>query len=159
MCAPVLAYPNSQDTLILDTDASDKAIGAELLQVQDGVEKVICYGSLSLTLSQWNYCTTWKELLAIVWFTREYHHYLLRRSFIVRTDHRSLTWLMHFKQVEGQLAWWLEELSQFDMTIQHQAGWKHQNADSLSWIPEEEYCNCYEAGIYLDDLPCGGCKY
>ena len=140
-------------------DASDKAIGAELLQVQDGVEKVICYGSLSLTPSQQNYCTTRKELLAIVRFTREYHHYLLGRSFIVRTDHSSLTWLMHFKQAEGQLAQWLEELSQFDMAIQHQAGRKHQNADSLSRIPEEEYCNCYEAGIYLDDLPCGGCKY
>ena len=159
VCAPVLAYPNSQDTFILDTDALDKAIGAELLQVQDGVEKVICYGSLSLTPSQWNYCTTQKELLAIVRFTREYRHYLLGQSFIVCTDHSSLTWLMCFKQVEGQLARWLEKLSQFDMTIQHRAGRKHQNADSLSWIPKEGYCNCYEAGIYLDDLPCGGCKY
>ena len=33
------------------------------------------------------------------------------------------------------------------------------NADPLSQIPEEEFCNCYEAGVYLDDLPCGGCKY
>ena len=96
VCAPVLAYPNSQDTFILDMDASDKAIGAELLQVQDGVEKVICYGSLSLTPSQRNYCTTQKELLAIVRFTWGYHHYLLGWSFIVRTDHSSLTWLMHF---------------------------------------------------------------
>ena len=118
MCAPILAYPNSRDTFILDTDASDKTIGAKLLQVQDGVEKVVCYGSLSLTPSQQNYCTIRKELLAIVWFTWEYHYYLLGWSFIVHTDHSSLTWLMHFKQVEGQLAWWLEELSQFDMTIQ-----------------------------------------
>ena len=36
---------NSQDTFILVMDASDKAIGAELLQVQDGVEKaiVVCH--------------------------------------------------------------------------------------------------------------------
>ena len=52
VCAPILAYLNSRDTFILDTDASDKAIGAELLQVQDGVEKIVCYGSLSLTPSQ-----------------------------------------------------------------------------------------------------------
>ena len=31
MEAPVLAYPNSEDLLILDTDASNHAIGAELL--------------------------------------------------------------------------------------------------------------------------------
>ena len=33
--APVLAYPNSIDMFILDTDASDTAIGAELLQLQE----------------------------------------------------------------------------------------------------------------------------
>ena len=37
MEAPVLAYPNSEDVFILDTDASNHDIGAELLQVQNGV--------------------------------------------------------------------------------------------------------------------------
>ena len=32
MDAPVLAYPNSEDVFILDTDASNHAIGAEWLQ-------------------------------------------------------------------------------------------------------------------------------
>ena len=35
MEAPVLAYPNSKDLFILDTDASNHAIGGELLQVQN----------------------------------------------------------------------------------------------------------------------------
>ena len=52
VCTPVLAYPNTKDQSILDTDASDKAIGAELIQVQNGEEKVISYGSHSLTPSQ-----------------------------------------------------------------------------------------------------------
>ena len=77
VCAPVLAYPNSQDTFILDTDASDTAIRAELLQLQEGEERVVSYGSFSLTLAQRNYCTTRKELLAVLRFTREYRHYLL----------------------------------------------------------------------------------
>jgi len=46
---PVLALPNSTDPFILDTDASDFAIGAELIQVQDGKERVIAYGSYILT--------------------------------------------------------------------------------------------------------------
>ena len=37
MEAPVLAYPNSEDLFILDTNASNHAIGAELLQAQNGV--------------------------------------------------------------------------------------------------------------------------
>ena len=45
MEAPVLAYPNSEDLFILDTDASNHAIGAELLQVQNGVERLIGFGS------------------------------------------------------------------------------------------------------------------
>ena len=50
----VLAYPNSTDMFILDTDASDTAIGAELLQLQEGEERVISYGSFSLTPAQRN---------------------------------------------------------------------------------------------------------
>ena len=58
VCAPILSYPNNWDTFILDTDVSDIAIGAELLQVQNGEEKVISYGSFSLTPCQHMYCTT-----------------------------------------------------------------------------------------------------
>ncbi|XP_071498339.1 uncharacterized protein [Diadema antillarum] len=50
--APVLALPNSVDPFILDTDASGTAIGAELIQVQEGQERVIAYGSCSLSPEQ-----------------------------------------------------------------------------------------------------------
>ena len=50
----------------MDTDASDLAIGAELLQIQDGKEKVVVYGNFSVTIDQRKYCTTRKELLAVV---------------------------------------------------------------------------------------------
>ena len=63
---PVLALPNTQDSFILDCDASNEAIGAELLQVQGGEEKAIAYGSYALTKEQRRYCTTRKELLAMV---------------------------------------------------------------------------------------------
>ncbi len=41
VCAPVLAYPTPHDMFILDIDASNSAIGAELLQIQDGEERVV----------------------------------------------------------------------------------------------------------------------
>ncbi len=49
---PVVALPNHRDEYILDTDASDISIGAELIQVQNGEEKVIAYGSFALTKEQ-----------------------------------------------------------------------------------------------------------
>ena len=41
--APCLAYPNPVDKFILDTDASDHAIGEVLSQLQNGREVVLCY--------------------------------------------------------------------------------------------------------------------
>ena len=107
--APILALPNSTDSFILDTDASENAIGAELIQVQNGKEHVVSYGSFSLSKEQRHYCTTRKELLAVVRFTRQFRHYLLGNSFQVKTDHNSLTWLLNFKEPQGELARWLEE--------------------------------------------------
>ena len=160
--APILSYPNAYDSFILDTDASNVAIGAALSQLQDEQERVISYGSFVLTPEQRKYCVTRKELLAVVRFTRQYRHYLLGRNFLIRTDHNSLTWLLHFKYIEGQLARWLEELSQFDMTVIHRPGVKHGNADGMSRIPDEiTFCDCYRAGKDPMLLPCAKdeCKY
>ena len=132
---PILSIPTADDPFILDTDASDGAVAAKLVQVHDGVEKVIAYGSFALTAEQRRYCTTRKELLAIIRITRQFRTYLLGRPFRVRTDHASLAWLLNFKHREGQLARWLEELGQYDMTILHSPGRLHQNADALSRMP------------------------
>ena len=157
---PVLGLPNSYDPLILDTDASDMAIGAELIQVQNGEERVIAYSSFALTPEQKRYCTTRKELLSIVRFTRHFRHYLLGTIFTVRTDHSSLTWLLKFKDPQGQIARWMEELSQYNMVVQHRSGAKHGNADALSRRPDTlTPCSSYVAGITPADLPCGGCHY
>ncbi|KAK3098425.1 hypothetical protein FSP39_019321 [Pinctada imbricata] len=159
--APVLTIPTKNDRFILDTDSSDFAIGAELLQIQNGEEKCISYCSFSLTPEQRKYCTTRKELLAVVRFTRYFRHYLLGRNFDVRTDHSSLQWLMNFKNPIGQLARWLEELSQYWMSIHHRTGKKHTNADALSRLPEPHgnTCSEYLHGVQVDQLPCGGCSY
>ena len=125
LSAPVLALPNKNDYYILDTDASDRAI----IQVQNGEECVITHGSFILTPEQRRYCTTRNELLAIIRFTRQLKHYLLSRQFTVRTHHSSLTWLLGFTEPQGQLARWIEELSQYDMVIKHRPGRNHGNAD------------------------------
>ena len=160
LSAPVLAFPRPEGLFVLDTDASDHAIGGELQQEQDGVLKIIGFGSYVLIPAQKRYCTTRKELLAVLRFTRQFRHYLLGRKFVVRTDHGSLTWLLGFKNIGGQLARWLEELSQYDMQVVHRPGVKHQNADGLSRLEDDlEYCDCYQAGRTPENLPCGGCDY
>jgi hypothetical protein len=135
--SPILAYPSPDpsDKFILDTDASNFGIGAVLSQVQGGTEKVIAYGSKGLSKSQRNYCTTYRELLALVEFAPYYKHFLLGRRFLVRTDHSSLRWLMRFKDAEGLVGRWLAKLANFDFDIEHRAGIAHGNADALSRSP------------------------
>ena len=157
--APVLTIPTKDGYFILDTDASDIAIGAELIQIQDGEERSISFCSFSLTPEQRKYCTTKKELLAVVRFTRHFRHYLLGRQFDVRTDHSSLQWLMNFKNPNGQLARWLEELSQYWMVIRHRPGVKHQNADWLSRLSDDSTCQEYRHCVQPAELPCGGCNH
>lgn len=54
-----------------------------------------------------------------------------------KTDHACLTWLLSFKEPEGQLARWIEALQRYDFEIQHQAGRLYTNADALSRRPCE----------------------
>ena len=156
----ILGYPSGDGMFILDTDASNTAIGTELAQVQDGKEILISFNSEILTSNQRKYCVTRKELLAVVAFTRHYRYYLLGRPFILRTDHNSLAWLFCFKNIEGQLACWLDELSQYDVTIHHRSGKKHQNVDGLSRVSSScPPCDCYNAGYDVSRLTRGGCGY
>jgi len=141
--SPVLGYPTEKDHFILDTDASLYGLGAVLSQVQNGEEKVIAYASKTLSKSQRNYCTTFRELLAVVVFVRHFKYYLLGRAFTVRTDHASLRWLQNFKEPEGMLSRWITILDTYNINIIHRRGVQHQNADGLSRKPRKR-CNRIE---------------
>lgn len=108
--SPILSFPEKFGEFVLDTDASNHGIGAVLSQIQNGSEKVIAYFSRVLSKTEKNYCVTRRELLAMVESMKSFHHYLYGRKFLIRTDHISLRWLMSFKDLEGQLARWMERL-------------------------------------------------
>jgi transposase InsO family protein len=130
--APVLAYPTRNDEFILDCDASLYGVGGVLSQIQDGVERPIAYASATLSKCQQNYCTTMRELLSVVIFVKQFHHFLWGRKFRIRTDHASLTWLVSFKEPAGMLARWISILGNYDYSIEHRKGGLHVNADALS---------------------------
>ena len=145
----MLAIPSKNGHFILETDASNVGIGGELLQIQDGIERTISFASFTLGKAQRNYCTTKRELLAIIRFVDTYRHYLLGKKFTIRTDHHSLQWLMTFKNPEGIIARWIEELSKYHFDIVYKPGKEHIKADALSRCLQEPIC------ASLPDLPCG----
>ena len=74
MSAPQLAHPtkDEQCMFILDTDASAYAVGGALSQRVDGKEYPIAFASKTLSRTQRNYCTTYRELLAVVEMIQHY---------------------------------------------------------------------------------------
>ena len=138
-----LSYPvKNGGYFYLDTDASNVAIGAALHQEQEGIEKLLRFASRCLSPAERNYCTTRKELLAVVYFLDYFKHYLLgdKVHVVVRTDHGCLRWLKNMKNPSGQVARWLEKLAAYDWEIQHRAGRSHNNADALSRSPCDGRC-------------------
>ena len=88
--ATALAYLLPGDTLTLTTDASDKAIGVVLQTVRNDIPQPIGFYSRSLHVSERNYSTFDRELLAVHQVIRHFRHMLEGTPFIIQTDHRPL---------------------------------------------------------------------
>lgn len=126
MSAPILGYPDVNGrTFVLDINTGSDAIGTVLSQIQDGNERVIAYDSRTLSTAERNYCVTRKHMQALVFFIKHFKQYLLGREFTLRTDHGSLVWLHKFKDPDGQIARWLQQLAAFMFNIQHRPGKCH----------------------------------
>ena len=134
--APVLALPTDDDRYVLDTDASDVGLGAVLSKVTDEGEKPIAFGSRLCNGAERNYNVTRRELLAVIFGLKTFRQYLLGRNFIIRTDHAALQWLKKTPSPIGQQARWVEQIEEFDYTIQHRPGAQHSNADAMSRRPD-----------------------
>ena len=99
--APVLKLPNAEGRYFLDTDASDVAIGAVLMQEQlceNGLTKkvVVQYGSKALGKSQRNYSVPKKEMYAVITFCEKFRSFLEPREFTLRVDNAALSWLKSY---------------------------------------------------------------
>ena len=154
--APVVALPRfgaDAGSFTLDCDASDEGVGAVLMQEQDGVDRIIAFGSQRLSKSQRNYSTTKKELLACVVFVQHFSHYLQGKRFKLRTDHSSLQWLMNFRNPSGMLARWLDILGSFTFDIVYRPGSENVIADALSRRP----CEVADAGSQTEEFQTSSC--
>ena len=128
----MLALPHDVGLFVLYTDASDVAVGVVLFQVLDEEERVIAYHSRLYAQTTINYCTSRKELLAVVEGLRQFRPYVLGRQCMIRADYAALILLWRTTNLVGQQARWLDFLGEFDFGIAYRPGSRHTNADALS---------------------------
>ncbi|WUR04295.1 endonuclease [Vairimorpha necatrix] len=137
---------NLRKPFILTTDASEQGIGAILSQIgDDGKEHFVSAFSKSLEKAHKNYSTTDKELLAVVKGIENYRHYLLGREFILKTDHKALTYLWEAKNPTSRLLRWAMKLQEYAFQSTYIKG-EVNGADGLSrQNPTEKDINIIEA--------------
>ena len=135
--APILSFPNFLHPFVIDTDASETALGAVLSQVIEGEERPVAFESSVLTKTEANYATTKREGLGIVQAMQWFSPYNYGTQCIVRTDHASLQWLFR-QNADGMTFRMIQKMHEYDYRIVHRPGEKHNNADGLSRRPNEK---------------------
>ena len=117
---------------VIETNASNHTIRVVLMQNNHPIaffsKKMIgriCAASMN-------------ELFTIIEVVAKWRHYLLGRTFIIRTDHRSLKHLMDQVIQMPKQHQYLNKLLGFNYTIVYKPGKKNNMADALSRIKDEQ---------------------
>ena len=127
-----LQYFDPKKQVVLQVDASQVGLGAALLQDS----KVIAYASKSLTPAEMKYANIEHEMLAVVFGSLKFHHYLYGRSFVCNSDHQPLEniHLKYLSDAPSRLRRLLLKLQPYDITIKCLKGHKVAVADALSRV-------------------------
>ncbi|KAD5803509.1 hypothetical protein E3N88_14869 [Mikania micrantha] len=127
---PVLALPDFSKVFVIETDASGKGMGAVLMQ--DG--HPIAFISKALSSKQQAFSVYERELLAIMFAVKYWHHYLSMAHFIIRTDQKSLKHLVDQKITTPLQLVWVSKMMGYDFEIQYKMGSENSVADALSRV-------------------------
>jgi transposase InsO family protein len=84
--APVLAFYDPAEPLVLENDASSYGLGTAMYQGG----KPIAFASRTLTPAETRYAQLEKEMLAVCFGLTKFHHYTYGRDVQVITDHKPL---------------------------------------------------------------------
>ena len=161
--APILAFPDFDKPFLLETDASERGLGAVLSQKQaDGWYHPITYASRVMNETEQRYHSNKQEFLTLKWaVTEQFHEYLSpygknRNEFVVHTDNNPLTYIFSSANLDAAGQRWVAHLANYNFSLEYQKGKDNTVANFFSRmnerLPEEEVQE------YLNKIPYPGVK-
>ena len=131
--APVLLAPDLSKDFILQSDASDFAMGVILMQNDSNNHLRPCgYYSRTFTAAQRNYSPTEREALALVEGLEHFKQLLHGHKYVACTDHNALTYIYKNQNSTPRLTRYFLRLTPFELTVQYKKGSENTAADLLS---------------------------
>ena len=153
----ILIFPDYNKEFIVETDASNYAIGCVLSQISENDQLLhpIAFYSRSLNSNEKNYTIYDKELLAVITAFDVWRHHLEGAKYPIQviTDHKNLLYLKKPQHLNQRQIRWSLFLSKFDFRISYRPGTKSGKPDSLSRRPDYQENNFPIACAIPNDNP------
>jgi hypothetical protein len=149
----LLAFPDFEKEFHLYTDASNKQLGAVIMQ--EG--KPLAFYSRKLNSAQTRYTTGEQELLSILETLKEFRDILVGQQVIVHTDHLNI---LDGKLSNDRIIRWRLLLEEYGPKYVYIAGKNNIVADALSRLEkdEDEELSETEVGLVLAHTMCAVAK-
>ena len=128
MTGPALQLPDFDVPFIVNCDASGLGFGAVLHQGA----RPIAFFSKPIAPRHANLAAYERELIGLVQAVRHWRPYLWGRRFVVRTDHRSLRFLLDQRLTTIPQHQWASKLLGFDFVVEYKPSAMNVVADALS---------------------------
>lgn len=134
--APVLAFYNPAEDLVLENDASEYGLGSALFQKG----RPVAFASRSLTEVERRYAQIEKEMLGVSFGLQKFHAYTYGRHVHVITDHKPLVAIVKkpLSKAPRRLQALLLRTQEYNYSLSYQPGPSIPVADQLSRAPLAE---------------------
>nr|GEZ44319.1 reverse transcriptase domain-containing protein [Tanacetum cinerariifolium] len=131
----VLGHKISKEGIEVDKAKVDVITKLPHLTTVKGIRSFLCHASFyrrTMTEEKYNYTTTEKEMLAVVYAFEKFWSYLIMNKSIVYTDHSALKYLFAKKDSKARLLHWVLLLQEFTFKVIDIKGVENLATDHLS---------------------------